>query len=182
MAINIKLSKQQQQYLVFAVMLLGGGGYAYVKYFWMPTSQKTHETEEKIQQVNSKIQKAQRKALKLDEINRQLAELNEMAIEAEKRLPKKQNLPVVIELITDLTRRYNAELSSFSPGKTTKRAHFIEVGYKVNIKVSYHDLGRLLAAIALEERIFNVRGVTYSKPSQGKMTVSFQLISYQYKG
>ncbi|MFC1679865.1 type 4a pilus biogenesis protein PilO [Elusimicrobiota bacterium] len=182
MAVNIKLSKQQQQYLVLAVMVIGGGGFAYVKYFYMPTSQKIQETRESIKTVEGKIQKAQRKAQMLDKIEKQLAELNEKAAAAEKRLPKKTNLPEVIELMTDLTRRYNTELKSFSTGKRSKKTHFVEVSYQIAVDASFHDLGRLLAAIAMQERIFNVRDVKYSKPKDGKMPVKFLLVSYQYKG
>ena len=46
------------------------------------------------------------------------------------------------------------------------------------------DFGtRFLAAIALEERIFNVKDVMYpAAGGDGEMTVTFTLLTYQYKG
>ena len=39
------------------------------------------------------------------------------------------------------------------------------------------------AAVALEERIFNVKDVIYpSAGADGEMTVTFTLLTYQYKG
>jgi type IV pilus assembly protein PilO len=75
------------------------------------------------------------------------------------------------------------QLSSFQPGGQTAQQYFIENPYSINMSGSYHDVGRFLAAIALEQRIYNVRGVTYSAPdAKGKTTVNFTLVAYQYKG
>jgi len=54
----------------------------------------------------------------------------------------------------------------------------------MTVKGGYHSVGRFLAAVALEERIFNVKNVMYSEPlaKTGEMQVTFTLISYQYKG
>ena len=53
----------------------------------------------------------------------------------------------------------------------------------MTIKGGYHNVGRFLAAVALEERIFNVKDVVYpSAGSDGEMTVTFILLTYQYKG
>ena len=42
---------------------------------------------------------------------------------------------------------------------------------------------RFLAAVALEERIFNVKDINYPAADPlGDMTVTFTLLSYQYKG
>ena len=43
-------------------------------------------------------------------------------------------------------------------------------------------IGKFLAALALEERLYNVLNVNYSSPSAtGEMQVTFELVSYQYK-
>jgi Tfp pilus assembly protein PilO len=51
------------------------------------------------------------------------------------------------------------------------------------VRGRYHDIGRFLAAVALEQRIYNVRSVNYGAPDvEGKLSVTLNLISYQYKG
>lgn len=183
MAVNIKLSKEQQQYLAVAVLFLGGGGFAYIRYFWLPVSARIAETRTKIEEVEGKIAKAKNQAVRLNKIQKELEELNVAAVEAEKRLPKAQDLPAVIDAVTALSRRYNLTLLTFTPGPSKAQAHFIESTYAVSAKASYHELGRFLAGVALEERIYNVRNVTYGSPDpDGRMSVTFQLVSYQYKG
>ena len=110
---NIELTKEQQQYLVFAVLVIGGGGFSYVKYFWLPTSEKIKETAAKIEEVDKKIQKAQRQAGRLNKIKTQLAQLNEEAEKVEKQLPKDLDLPGVIDTVSNLAKKNAVLISSF---------------------------------------------------------------------
>ena len=181
MAVNIKLTPEQQKYAVAAVLLLGGGGFAYVRYFWLPVSEKIAETKKQIDEIQGKIDKAKGQAVKLDQIKRDLVRLNSEALEAERKLPKTPDLAGVIDVVTEISRSNNLKIQIFSAGAAKAQAHFIETSYTLTATASFHELGRFLAAISLEERIFNVRGITYGAPDgEGKMAVTFQLVSYQY--
>jgi len=180
--INIKLTAQQQQILVVAVLLLGGGGFAYVKYFWLPVSAEIKKTKEEIEVVVKKITKAKKNAGKLKKIQEELDRLNKQAEETEKGLPKDEDFPGVVDAITDLARKHNVNIKSFSTGALSPQAHFIEIGYSLSADGDYHDIGRFFAAISLEERIYHIQGVNFSSPGTEKLSVTFKLLSYQYKG
>ena len=47
---------------------------------------------------------------------------------------------------------------SFTPGATRPQQYFIELTYPVSIKGRYHDIGRFLAAVALEGGILESAG------------------------
>lgn len=179
--INIKLTKEQQQYVVLAVMVLGGGGYGYIKYFWMPTSAEIKKNNVAIESTEKEIAKAKGNAGKLKRIQKELELLNKTAEEAEKRLPKEEDFPSVVDTITDLARKYNVRLNSFSTGASQDKQHFIEITYTLNGAATYHDLGRFFASLSLQERIFNVENVNYT-PNGETVSVSFKLLSYKYKG
>ncbi len=185
---NIELTKEQQQYLVFAVLVIGGGGFSYVKYFWLPTSEKIKETAAKIEEVDKKIQKAQRQAGQLNKIKTQLAQLNEEAEKVEKQLPKDLDLPGVIDTVSNLAKKNAVLISSFGAPSSATKAHFKEITFMIAASGSYHDLGRFLAALALEERIYNARNLNFSigagasPGGESNLTVTMQLVSYQYKG
>lgn len=183
MAINIKLTKEQQQYLVAGVLGLGGFGYAYITFFWMPTSAKIKETKDKIEAVEAKIEKATRQAARLPQLEKEIVLLNEQAIEAEKRLPKLKSTPEIFVTVASLAEKHRVTVMSFAPGPVGNKQFFSELQYPMTVKGTFHAIGKFLASLALEERIFNVQNVIYGSPDgAGDMTVTFTLISYQYKG
>lgn len=181
MAIKIQLTPQQKQAAAAGVVLLGAFGFIYVKYFWTPVSARITKAREDISKVEDDIEKANRHAARLPQIRKEIVMLNEQAADAEKRLPKNKDLPAVIDTVSALARKHKVDLAGFIPGSLGQKPFFTEVPYAVSMSGSYHDVARFFASIALEERIFNVRNVAYSTPKDGKVTVNFTLISYQYK-
>ena len=181
--LNIQLTKKQQQTLALAALLLCGGGYAYIRYFWLPTSAVIAKKAADIKDIEGKIERAKSQAARLPRIKKEKETLDEQAIEAEKQLPKSRDLPAVITTVAALARQYGVELKTFTPGNLTTQQYYIEVPYQLSVRGRYHDIGRFLAAVALEQRIYNVRGVNYGAPDvEGKLSVSLSLIAYQYKG
>lgn len=183
----IKLNKQQQQMVALAVLGIGGFGYVYYSYLWAPASARIQAAKASIEDIEQKIRTAESQAARRDKIVKELEILNQKASEAERRLPKTKDLPAVIDTLNKLAKKYKITLSAFAPGGSTAKQYFTEVPYTVSLSGTYHDVGRFLAAIAVEERIFNVRNVTFTGArSEGVgnpvLSVSMQLISYQYKG
>lgn len=182
--INIKLTKQQQQYLAVGVVLFGAFCYVYIAFFWSPISKRTAEVQKQIEEVEAKIDKAQRQAARLPRLEAEILELNAKAVEAEKRLPRKKSVPDILVTLSALAEKYHVVLVSFTPGQQKSLAFFNELNYPVSVKGSFHNIGKFLAAVALEERIFSVQNVIYGEPAgeAGEMAVNFTLIAYQYKG
>ena len=179
----IQLSKQQQQYLVGGTVLFIVGAVCYVQFFWSPITLKKEELTKQIQEIEGKISKAEAQASRLKRLQDDLAHLNQQAVEADRRLPKTKSVPDVINTLNSIGAKYDVTIQSFSPGAQSTKQYFIELNYPMTIRGRFHDIGRFLAAIALEERIFNVKDIAFPQPgADGTMTVNFTLISYQYKG
>ncbi len=186
MAINlrsIKLTKQQQQMIVAAVLGLGGFGYIYVAFFWMPISASIEENSKKIDEIEGKINNAKQVAARLPRLEMELKALNDKEAEAERRLPKDKDVPNILVTIGELAQDYNVTLQSFTPGAVANKPFFVELTYPIIVQGNFHNIGKFLAALSLEERLFNVQNVNYGvEDANGGMTVNLTLISYQYKG
>lgn len=179
----IQLSKQQQQYLGAGAVLFVIGAGVYIKFFWLPISDKRAELTEQIEQIEQKISKAEAQASRLTRLQAELASLNQQAIEAEKRLPKDKDVPDILVTLSRLAEKNRVTILGFSPGPQKSQQYFIELQYPMTVKGSYHNIGRFLASIALETRIFNMKDVVYpAADGQGEMSVTFTLLTYQYKG
>lgn len=179
----IQLSKQQQQYLGAGAIFICLFGFLYVKFFWLPISQSKTELSDKIAQIEAKITKAEAQASRLKRLQDELASLNQQAVEAEKRLPKSKSVPEILLALSRLAQKGRVTIQSFSPGPQKSQQYFIELNYPMTVRGSYHNIGRFFAAVALEERIFNVKDVVYpAAGADGEMVVTFTLLTYQYKG
>ena len=179
----IQLSKQQQQYLGGGAIFLVLGVFFYVRFFWLPISQKMSDLTQQIDEIDRKIAKATAQASRLQRLQADLAKLNQDAIEAERRLPKSKSVPDMLVTLSNLGQQNRVSIMTFSPGAQKSQQFFIELSYPMTVKGSYHNIGRFLAAVALEERIFNVKDVVYpAAGGDGEMTVTFTLLTYQYKG
>ena len=186
MAKEIKLTKEQQQMIVASVLMTVAFVYSYWTYFWKPTSAKIVELRSKIESTDREITEARRQAARLPQLRAQIQELEEKAEAAEKKLPKTKELPLLIETLSDLARQNSVTIANFSQSGASTRDYFVEVNYTLQIRGSYHSIGRFLTALALQERIFHSRNLTLSPQSGGAAgeTVSgqFQLVAFQYKG
>jgi len=180
----IQLSKQQQQYLGAGAIFICLFSFLHVKFFWLPISQNKTELTDKIAQIETKITKAEAQASRLKRLQDELASLNQQAGEAEKRLPKTKSVPEILLALSRLAQKGRVTLQTFSPGPQKESSqYFTELSYPMAVKGSYHNLGRFFAAVALEERIFNVKDVVYpGGGADGEMTVTFTLLTYKYKG
>lgn len=179
----LQLSKQEQQYVgagAIAALLVAG---LYVRFFWLPISAAKAEAREKIAQCEAKIDKAKKQAARLERLQQELVVLNEQAVQAEARLPRSKEIPNMLVTLSAVAQKQRVSILTFSPGPTKDQQYFKELNYPVTLRGTYHNIGRFLAALALEQRIFNVQNVSYPAPDgSGEMTVSFTLLSYQYKG
>ncbi len=179
----IQLTKQQQQYVgagaVAAVMVIA----AYVKFFWLPISAAKAEARQKIAESEAKIDKAKKQAARLERLQQELNVLNEQAVQAELRLPRSKSVPDMLVTLSALAQKQRVAILSFAPGPVKAQQFFTELNYPVTIRGTYHNIGRFMAALALEQRIFNVQNVNYpAADGTGEITVTFVLLSYQYKG
>lgn len=183
-SINIKLTPEQQKQAAAGVLMVGALGYVYFAFFWIPVSHRIGEVSKKIEEVEGRIEKATRQAARLPRLEAEIVELNLKAEEAERRLPKKKSVPDILVTLSELAEKHHVALMSFAPGPQKNQQFFIELAYPVVVKGSFHNIGRFLAAMALEERIFNVSNVVYGGASgeAGEMSVNFTFLSYQYKG
>lgn len=179
---KLKLTPKQMQIVAGGLVGLGVGGFLYFKFFWLPVAGRIQTARASVEEVEGKINKAKAQAARLPQIEREIVILQQQATDAERRLPKNKDVPAIIDTIASLARKHKLSLTSFAPGSQAAKNYFIEVPYAIVGKATFHDLGRFFSALALEERIFNVRGVTFLGGSDGSVQVSFQLISYQYKG
>ncbi|HVA66463.1 MAG TPA: type 4a pilus biogenesis protein PilO [Elusimicrobiota bacterium] len=180
---QLSLDKKAQQELAAA----GGGAFAilslYIWLLWLPLSGQIEAQRKNLSDVKAKIARATQEAQKKHRLDLDLAQLNQTAAEASQRLPQSKDIPAVLVAVSDLAAQHNVQLQSFVSKKEISKGFFNELDFSVSILGTYNDIGRFLAALSLQERIFNAADAVYGSPNTaGQIPAHFTLIAYQYKG
>jgi len=184
---QIKLTPEQAKNLGAGLFLAAVMAFGYYRYFWSPISLRIDKARAQIADMDAKIEKAKIQAGRLSRIQRELEAMKQQQADAEKRLPRDKDVPEVVDTVGLLARHMGVVLNSFTPSAPASKQYFNEIPYQLNVTGTYHDIGRFLAALALEERIYGVRNVAYvaagaSDRGGQPLTVTFTLIAFQYKG
>ena len=180
---KIELTKEQMAQIFGAVLFGGLFIYLYLFYFWFPTAKKIEENTAKVESMQRDIDKAKALKSKFKDLEGKLASLNAEREAAVKKLPSGKNIPELIRTITRLSRKYRLSVVSITPMGQARVEYFTKVTYQIRVNGNYHDIGRFLTALGLEERILTSENLTMSA-SGGEYSAgaSFTLAAYQYNG
>jgi len=181
---QIVLTKEQISQIAAGVMFGGLFIYFYLTYFWLPLGKKIAENGDRVAKIESDISSARAHKAKYKNLEEKLASLRIEKDAAEKKLPREKKFPDLIRTITDLSKKYNVKVRNITPAGESQVEYFKRVSYSLTVAGNYHDVGRFLAALGLEERILTSEGLNISATPGGDASVSasFTLVAYQYNG
>jgi len=181
---NIQLTKEQMGQVVAGLLFGGLFIYGYLFYFWLPTAAKIEENTKKIASIESDINKARVQKAKYKDLEAKLVSLRADKEAAQKKLPKERKLPDLLRTITTLSKKYRVNVTAITPSGNTPVEYFTKVTYIISLRGNYHDVGRFLTALGMEERIMTSENLSLAASNSPEASVSatFTLAAYQYNG
>jgi type IV pilus assembly protein PilO len=181
---KIQLTKDQITQLVAGVFFGGLFLYGYLFYFWLPLGKKIEEKNQRVAVIESDIGNAKAQKAKYKNLEAKLADLQLQKDAAQKKLPRERKLPDLIRTITDLSKKHNIKVQGIAPAGAAQVEYFMKVSYSLTITGKYHDVGRFLTALGIEERILTSENLSVSATGSEEASVSatFILVAYQYNG
>ena len=181
---KIQLTKEQITQIAAGVVFGGLFIFAYLQYFWLPTARKIEENSRKVATMQADIQKAKEQKAKYKNLEAKLASLKIEREATVKTLPSERRIPDLLRTVTTLSRKYKISINSISPGVQAKVEYFTKVTYTISLKGDYHDIGRFLTALGLEERILTSENlnITATVGAENSASATFTLAAYQYNG
>ena len=180
---KIELTKEQMAQLFGAVLFGGLFIYLYLFFFWFPTSKKIEENTAKVESMQRDIDKAKELKKKFKDLEGKLESLKAEREAAVKKLPSGKNIPELIRTITRLSRKYRLNVVAINPSGQSKVEYFTKVTYQIRVNGNYHDIGRFLTALGLEERILTSENMSMTAAGGDySASATFTLAAYQYSG
>jgi type IV pilus assembly protein PilO len=181
---KIQLTKEQIGQIAAGVIFGGLFIYLYLFYFWLPTGKSIEENTAKAEVMQRDIDNAKKYKAKFKDLEGKLASLKTDREAAVKKLPSDKKIPDLIRTVTRLSKKYRVSVTAITPSGQAKVEYFTKVKYTMTVRGDYHDIGRFLTALGLEERILTSENLTMSATVGQETSVSatFVLAAYQYNG
>jgi len=185
-----KLTKQQQQLIAILVAGVLGGGYVYWNYMFKPTLAKINVRQAKYNELIGKIETAERQARRLPALQNELAKLQNELGSLEKQLPKDKDMPNIIRILTREALQENLQFVRLAPKPPTRQQYFEIIPFDLQFYGTLHSLGRFLASLGQQDRIFQTQNVSLS-PSGGQteslqglvsLSITLTIQTYAYSG
>jgi type IV pilus assembly protein PilO len=180
---KIQLTKEQVTQLAAGVFFGGIFLYGYLSYFWLPLGKKIDAENKKVAEITADIGNAKAQKAKYKNLEAKLAELQSEKDAAQKKLPRERKLPELIRTITDLSKKYNIKVQSISQPGASQVEYFMKVSYNLSITGNYHNVGRFLTALGIQERILASENLSIQGTGgENSVSATFTLVAYQYNG
>ena len=180
---NIQLTKEQMGQIGGGILFGGLFIGLYVFYFWIPYAKMIEENTAKVEVMNRDIENAKRQKAKYKDLEGKLVSLKLEKEAAVEKLPREKKIPDLIRTVTRLSKKYRVNVTAINPTGQSKVEYFTKVNYLITVRGNYHDLGRFLTALGLEERILTSENLVLNAGGgDSSVSASFILAAYQYNG
>jgi type IV pilus assembly protein PilO len=169
----------QKLAVLFITFALTTGAYFYVG--WMPAQRLITEqmSEAKLQKLL--LRKNQNLAQDLPRKKKEYAKLEKQLRVALNMLPKKSQIPDLLENVSWAGKDSGLEFRNFIPGSEISRQIYAEVPVSFNISGSYRQLLTFLKRVGEMPRIVDVKNLTLLQTKAGnELTVQGQVVTYRF--
>ncbi len=132
------------------------------------------------------VEKARALAKSFEKLKARKDSLEAVFREQLQLLPEEEDLPGLLDEIIANGRRAGVEFLLFQPQPRVAKDFYDEVPIQVEVRGTYHQLGRFLTYLAYARRLLNVRNMSITREnipgSPYTIRAKFLVIAYVYKG
>lgn len=148
---------------------------------WMPLQEAIEEQKAQVEVQQLMLLKNQKLARDLPRKQEEYAKLEKQLTVALNMLPKKSQIPDLLENVSWAGKDSGLEFKSFIPQTEVTRQIYAEVPVNFNISGSYKQLLTFLKRVGEMPRIVDVKRLTLAQPgADNELSVQGQAITYRF--
>ncbi len=174
----IPLPLWQKQVILAVTFAVVIGGYVFLG--WMPVQDEIAQQEHQVQMQTTLLAKNQRLAKDIPLKQKEYAKLQKQLKVALNMLPKKSQIPDLLESVSWAGKDSGLEFSTFRPEKEVSKQIYAEVPVSLNISGSFPQLMTFLKRVGEMPRIVDVKNLTLSKGDGDMLSVEGQAVTYRF--
>lgn len=159
------------------VLILAG----YIYFGWMPMQDEIAKVQRNVEQQQRILQRNLRLARDLPRKRKEYAKLQKQLRVALNMLPKKSQIPDLLEGVTRAGKNAGLEFTVFEPLAEVRKQFYAEVPVNLNVTGTYRQLLSFLKRVGEMPRIVNVKNLNLSQPKAGApLVVTGQAVTYRF--
>lgn len=187
---NIKLTKEQQQYVVLGIVLVGGAIYGYWNFLIVPARNQIGALEKALVDKQANIEKARRLKAQWEEYGQRLARVQLGNAFVAKRMPPAVAVDLSLTRLIRMATEGGIYINQATGEPESARGKSEYEGFKktttsMQFSGDFHKLGDFLARLSGEDLVYLVDDVAMrgtSRDVQDRVHIStqtqFKLVSY----
>ena len=163
--------------IVIVIVIIAG----YFFLAWQPLQQDIERQEAQVEQQRVLLKKNQRLAQDLPRKRAEFAQLEKQLKVALNMLPKKSQIPDLLESVTWAGKDSGLEVSVFKPRGENPKQIYAEVPVDITVKGTYRQLLTFLKRVGEMPRIVAIKNLNITQNSVGgDLLVTGNVITYRF--
>ncbi|NOY44449.1 MAG: type 4a pilus biogenesis protein PilO [Deltaproteobacteria bacterium] len=162
--------------------VLVGLGYYFLGF--QPRLQELRGLEDRYERLGRELRENQAIADNLPRVKEEVRHLDEKLAEALQKLPNREEIPDLLQTISDLGKDSGLEFLLFKPGGSQPKDFYAEVPLEMQVLGRYHDVAVFFDKVGRLPRIVTIVSSEFGnpKPEAGgvKLTVSCRAVTYKF--
>lgn len=153
----------------------------YIYLGWMPTQDAIAQMQRSVDQQQQLLIRNMRIAKDLPRKKKEFAKLQKQLKVALNMLPKKSQIPDLLEGVTRAGKNSGLEFSLFKPGGEVNKQFYAEVPVDFSVTGTYRQLAAFLKRVGQMPRIVDVKSLILKQPKAGgALTVTGKAVTYRF--
>jgi len=152
----------------------------YIYLGWMPLQDKIDQQQSQVEGQQMLLKKNQMLARNLPKKKAEFAELEKQLKIALNMLPKKSQIPDLLESVSWAGKDSGLEFTVFTPKPEIVKQIYAEVPVSLNVSGSYRQFLTFLKRVGEMPRIVAVKNITISSGQGDELSVAGNIMTYRF--
>ena len=182
-------NKQQVQAFVLLGFFAALGLYAYVQYYFLPTSRKASSLEQEVRAARERLGGLEAATANQEALQAQYLQVEQAVVSLRKSLPRESELPAVLEVLSDLAAKANVKIQTIFPERALSAskassdsdpAVYKEIPIQIDALAGYHELGLFLNQMEVGDKPMQVLSLRITSNSKDPKRHQINLLLRAY--
>lgn len=158
---NFDFKNPKTQAMILIILIGIAAVILYLYFIFIPQVLKDIMIIGKTVKIKNELRSAKSLIAETDRIKKKLAEYNNKVELYEKKLPAEQEIPILLENLSNMARSANITIVGISPAVSQPQKEksgqvYQEIPILITAKCGYHELGRFLSKLENTDRFMKV--------------------------